>query len=370
LINTKKFISRRRIILSSIILLYVIGNIRFLKCLSSINAYIWWFFLFLILFLFSYRFLNSNLRFEKFDLFSILSLFFAGLIALQLNQPLFSPVITEYQELSTYNETWLYWPIDFYEEAFQKEKFCVTEYQITVTPPLFPFSNKASIHQKEKYDGDDRGEIDKLWKPEELIFLKGTKGPIKCVYDKVYTTSDGFSWRKAILNIQIYKKADYSDDLDIIIKDLSDPSWGELSENELNYFSKILFSNQVNLSRYFFDQIYSEKMGRFISKVENNIINLNSEQPDFFYLSACVLEIINISDKDQIFRFNSRGFYPRLFFLRDLRDKNSKSSGFVRSEIDNLHMGTITLRPSQKNELSILCVKYRRKFEAIFPKSE
>jgi len=347
----KKY-NKKTVIVLALFFLYLISVLRLITCKATVNSIAWWTLLLLIISFIIYKYFIKLSNATKIDVVGILSIIIAGLLTLQLNQPLFSPTISEYKKIDDRKESCIYWPRDD-SEKFTMDDYIFSNYELTVLSPLFPLVNKLILNELNPYEVYD--------------VVSEIKGPIACKKDKgktvIYTACDGFTIKSAKIYFKTKTKIPFQDHIEININKYKKFSWVDLTNNELDYLSENFFSSRVNLFKYLHNNAYKIQMQKMYNlDIEGNEIYFEKDgDGNFFELEYCELELINKSKENLTFMFSTKGFYPRDFFIR------TSSNLAKQSILTNLPSGFIDIDGNQKIFYEILEVKYRRLFDEIFP---
>lgn len=326
------------------------GSVLILKRNSaSVISFFWWTILVALFAALVYRGIFKRAD-QKLDFIGLISLVVAGLLALQLNQPLFKPSIFEYSKIDSRLESRLYWPRALGTEPFTGEVIQYSNYEITVQPPLFPFSNRIEI-PKVEHEGFD-----------VAMFLTELRGPVDIIdSDSILiakTLADGFTVRSVKLFSLSISKTRIQDALEIKTSKHELLNWIDLSTKELDFYSEFIFNNEIDLGRFINDKSYNiDLYNEFRMEIIGNTILFDTDEPDAFELEKCKLSIINKSNELQTLRLMTNGFYPRYFFERIILEEES-------IVLPNL-TETITLQPGEERSIDVIELKTRRSFDQI-----
>lgn len=333
-----------------------LGSIYLLRRnFASATTILWWSMLFLLASLYFVRGINKKTNPKRIDYLGILTIVIAGLLTLQLNQPLFAPSISEFEKVENRTEYWINWPREIGSEEFNFKVYQYSNYEITVQPPLFPFNNHISI--------------DSLFGSDSSMVYNDffeIRGPIKFIKrnekQELATLCDGFSVKSAKVFTKTLIELPFQDEIEIKLSHYEIAPWADLSEKELFFISDFAFSNRINLRRYFLSKEYkNEIIKKYNIDITDNSITFGElNEPDFFELEKCQIVIINRSKEDKLIKLRHNGLYPRHFF-------STTNSGSESEEIINLHNGVIMVPSMQSKVLNVLEMKHRRHFNDIFP---
>jgi hypothetical protein len=150
----------------------------------------------------------------------------------------------------------------FLDRSFKQEIKRYSDYQISVLLPLFPFNDLISFDFLK--DEDFKDPLWQICNPKVEPNFFDINGPLELDNSSdipiMRTTSDGFKWKSASFTLRYVTKITNENKLDIVVKKFGDISWKSLSREELDYFSTIIFSSEVDIYKYLIDSSYQHEV--------------------------------------------------------------------------------------------------------------